>query len=178
MSRINSSHHMIWKKLIELALFDDSYPQRINASFHFLCPDAEVNTFTLKDLIHRGSSILLFLNLDVDKDSNFAVMDLFRLFDRSGRGHVVMEDFVLGVVEKLHALMEDTDTLQSIATSMLLAESRCIELATLLEKGSNAEQFHKFNIHLKAHSHPIRTRIRALKTKENMSALDREILVQ
>eukprot|EP01033_Poteriospumella_lacustris_P019171 gene19171-13847_t len=76
-----SSHHAMWKKLIDMGLFDESYSQRINASFQFLCPDGDSNCFSLKDLIHRGTSILTFLNLDVDKDSNFAVMDLFRLFD-------------------------------------------------------------------------------------------------
>jgi hypothetical protein len=169
----------MWKKLIELGLFDESYAQRINASFQFLCPDSNSNSFSLKDLIHRGGSILTYLNLDVEKDSNFAVMDLFRLFDRSGKGNVFVEDFVLGVIEKVNTLHEDSDALQSIAEHILQVESRCIELATLLEKGSlSNEHFVKFNVHLKAHSHIIRHFIRAMKTQHHhLSALDKDSLV-
>eukprot|EP01033_Poteriospumella_lacustris_P011781 gene11781-8391_t len=161
-----------------MGLFEESYSQCINASFQFLCPDGDSNCFSLKDLIHRGTSILTFLNLDVDKDSNFAVMDLFRLFDRSGRGNVFLEDFVLGIIEKVNTLHEDLETLQKIADHMLQVESRCTELATLLEKGSSSDHFAKFNLHLKAHSHPIRTQIRSVKTAHNLSALDRDTLVR
>jgi hypothetical protein len=105
-------------------------------------------------------------------------MDLFRLFDRSGRGHVFIEDFALGIIEKIHKLRDDSELLMKIADSLLSAESRCIELATLLEKGSSTEPFTKFNIHLKAHAYPIRIQIRAAKTKENLAAMDSKSLLK
>lgn len=180
---------------MDSGLFDDSYSLRVSASFNFLASDANGLSFTLKvrlltllfnksnliafvqDIINKGNIILTYLSLDVDKDSNFAVMDLFRIFDRSGKGHVVIEDFALGVIEKLHQLRDDYATLDAIAERLLAAESRCTELATLIEKGSSSEHFAKFNLHLKAFALPIRAQIRLLKARDNLSALDLASLV-
>ncbi len=39
-----------WKQMMDLGLFDDSYPQRLNAAFHYLSTSDStgVYTFTLK----------------------------------------------------------------------------------------------------------------------------------
>lgn len=52
-SSSNQSHHAMWKKLIDMGLFDESYAQRVNASFQYLCPDAESNSFSLKVSVYR-----------------------------------------------------------------------------------------------------------------------------
>jgi hypothetical protein len=44
----SSDFHGVWKKFIDSAVLDDSYPQRIAASFQYLCPDWNSTFFTLK----------------------------------------------------------------------------------------------------------------------------------
>ncbi len=204
----------MWRQMMDIGLFDESYPQRLNACFHYLCfhedgkssggsssgngamsPFASFSsgvgssssgnghlTFTLKDLITKGSYIFTYLSIDVERDSSFATMDTFRLFDRSGRGTVHLEEFAIGIIEKLNLLRKDIDLLTIIANDLLEVESRCTELATLLEKGiPNGPQtikFKKYDSNLKALSHLIRSQIRAIKYHDNLSALDTKLLLR
>jgi hypothetical protein len=225
----------MWRQMMDIGLFDESYPQRLNACFHYLCLQESTGssstggnnggmaspftsfsmigsstttghlTFTLKDLITKGSYIFSYLSIDVERDSSFATMDTFRLFDRSGRGNVHLEEFALGIIEKLHHLRRDQSLLLEIANDLLGVESRCTELATLLEKGSGSslglglglslslsatqsqsqshpqplqQKFKKYDANLKALSHLIRSQIRAIKYHDNLSALDTKLLLR
>lgn len=123
-----------------------------------------------------------FLSIDVE-DNEFAVMDLYRLFDRSGRGTVNVNDFVLGVIQKLHSSVNEVQLLESIAAELLSIESRGLELAALLEKVSNNgnhpfANISKFRKNLKAFSSYICNAVRDLPDLENLSALDIQSLVQ
>jgi hypothetical protein len=129
-------------------------------------------------------------------------MDAFRQFDRSGRGSVFLEEFVLGVLDRLLAIKQNGKLLESIAEDLLSVESRCIELAALIEKiaGSNGanptitahnipnnasnsttahnNRFRRFTNNLKCIASIIRSNIRASKLQEHLSALDIPALVQ
>jgi hypothetical protein len=133
-----SAETILWKQLMDNGVFDDYYPQRLNACFHYLCCFSDLTnneeknhqnsktSFSLKDLIQKGSFVFSYLSVDVgDKDSSFAIMDIFRSFDRSGRGTVFLEEFVLGILERLNLVRKDYSLLESIAEDLLSVESRC-----------------------------------------------------
>ena len=107
-------------------------------------------------------------------------MDIFRAFDRSGRGSVFLEEFVLGVLERLNSIKKDTALLESIAEDLLSIESRCTELAALLEKerSNNSSKFSKYNRNLKSLSNIIRSYIRSSKSTQYLSAMDVPSLVR
>lgn len=98
-------------------------------------------------------------------------MEVFRTFDRSGRGNVFLEEFVVGVLDRLNNIRKNDTLLEAIAEDLLSVESRNTELATLLEKGNNSPKFAKFNANLKSLATIIRSHIRSSKT-EHLSALD------
>lgn len=125
-------------------------------------------------MIQKGPYIFTYLSIDVDKDSSFAIMDIFRAFDRSGRGSVFLEEFVLGILERLNAIKKNTELLENIADDLLSIESRCTELATLLEKErtNNSNKFTNYNRNLKSLSNIIRPYIRSSKATQYLSALD------
>ncbi|RYH28830.1 hypothetical protein EON65_10645, partial [archaeon] len=167
----------LWQQLMESGIFDDNYSQRVNACFHYLSNNSQF--FTLKDLIQKSTYTFTYLSIDVEKDSNFATMDVFRTFDRSGSNNVTLEDFVLGTIERLHLLKKDTNTLEIIADLLLSVESRVIELSTLLEKGNNKNaKFSKYNNNLGALSYDIRHEIKLIKSQQGVSVLSKELLVQ
>jgi hypothetical protein len=123
-----------------------------------------------------------FLSIDVE-DNEFAVMDLFRLFDRSGKGTVPINDFVFGVIEKLNSTVNDISLLESVAGELLSLESRGLEFAALLEKANNNgnhpfANISKFRKNFKAFSSYICNAVRDLPDLENLSALDVHSLVQ
>jgi hypothetical protein len=184
-----SVENTLWKQLMDNGVFDDYYPQRLNACFHYLCCSSDITSneeksnktsFSLKDLIQKGSFVFSYLSVDVgDKDSSFAIMDIFRSFDRSGRGSVFLEEFVLGILERLNVVRKDYSLLESIAEDLLSVESRCTELATLLEKGNTtSSKFFKFNLNLKSISNIIKIYIRNSKSQEHLSALDLPSLIK
>ncbi len=75
-----------------------------------------------------------FLSINVEQDSSFAVMDLFRLFDRSGRGNVFIEEFVAGVIEKLSLLHANLGLINAISDELIQIDTRPMELAIKLDK--------------------------------------------
>ena len=167
-----SAEAQIWKRFIDIGVFDDSYPHRLNACFNLL--SSNNNYFSLKDLVQKGHLIFSYLSLNVEhgENNNFTGMDLFKSFDRSGGGQVTIEDFIVGIIEKLNALKNNKSLLENIADEVLSVECRCAELTNMLEKGSiNGDNFPMFTSNLKALSYSIRTQIRQLKTKENMAAI-------
>eukprot|EP01031_Cornospumella_fuschlensis_P034710 gene34710-42031_t len=173
---IVASTENLWQQLMESGILDDSYPQRVNACFHYLSNNAQF--FTLKDLIQKATYTFTYLSVDVEKDSNFAIMDVFRTFDRTGSNNVTLEDFVLGIIERLYLLKKDSNTLEIIADSLLSVESRVIELSTLLEKGNNKNgKFAKYNNNLGALSYDIRHEIKLIKSQQGVSVLTKELLV-
>jgi hypothetical protein len=100
------------------------------------------------------------------------MMEVFRTFDRSGRGNVFLEEFVLGILDRLNNIRKNADLLEAISEDLLSIESRSTELTTLLEKGNNnSPKFAKFNANLRSLSAIIRKYIRSSKT-EHLSALD------
>lgn len=94
----NGGRTSSWRRLIESGAFDNCYPQRISACFEYLDADS-LSFFTLKDLTERGKFVFSNLCIAAPQGTSFAVMDFFRLFDRSGTGKVRVEDFVVGIVQ-------------------------------------------------------------------------------
>lgn len=99
----------IWLQLMESGAFDDHYPQRLNACFHYLSENAA--SFAIKvspsrllhcadsclqDLAQKAAFVFSYLSLDVDAGSQNGVMDVFGLFNRSGNGNITLEDFLIG----------------------------------------------------------------------------------
>lgn len=163
-----------WLQLMETGVFDDCYPHRLNACFHYLSEDQL--TFTLKDFIQKAAYVFSYLSFDADKDSNFAAIDIFRNFDRSGTGNISLEDFLLGAIEHLYKVRRNASLLGDIADALLSIESRAIELSTLLEKGNNKNmKFAKFNSNLGAIASIIRADIKAC--KKTTPILNKSLLV-
>lgn len=96
---------MSWKAMIDLGLFDDCFPQRVNACFRYLTQDSEDKCrFHLKDLVEKGPFAFSYLGIKGQKDAQHyeSIMDTFRsFFDRSACGQVDIENFALGNIEKL-----------------------------------------------------------------------------
>ena len=94
---------MSWKAMIDMGLFDDCFPQRVNASFRYLTQDSEDKFhFSLKDLADKGPFVFSYLSIKDQSNSQFALMDVFRShFDRSACGQVDIENFAIGIIEKL-----------------------------------------------------------------------------
>lgn len=93
-------------------------------------------------------------------------MDLFRLFDRSGRGAVNIEEFVLGVVEKMAQLRKNTSTISSVVDELLNVETRPTELASKLEK-MHYEKLPAFRANFRAISYIVRSKLKQLPMKTN-----------
>lgn len=136
-----------WGKLIGQNIFDDYYPHRINACFRYLDED-EQGVFSLKDLIQRGPFVFNYLCIDVEEDSSFAIMDIFRSFDRSGRGNVNIEEFVIGIMDKIISLKENSELLEDIAQELIAVSPLVPELLAKLDKGFQNEKRTKYKSYL------------------------------
>ena len=117
-----------------------------------------------QDLIQKGYFVFSYLSIDVEQDSNFAVMDLFRLFDRSGRGTVNIEEFVVGVVEKLLRLKRNSSLISSVVDELLSIETRPLELASKLDK-LMFEKLPVFRSSFKAFAYVVKARLKQLPMK-------------
>jgi hypothetical protein len=111
--------------------------------------------------MQKGVFVFSYLSLDIEHESTFAIMDIFRTFDRSGSGAVNIEEFVIGMVEKLYALYKNVALLESIAEEVLSIENRSSELAARLDKDASAsDKLVQFRIHLRSLLYLIRDRLR------------------
>lgn len=114
--------------------------------------------------------MLSVLSIEIEHDSNFAVMDIFRCFDRTGRGSVYMLEFVLGVIDKIRALRKNL-VLEDIADELLKLEAVPSELANKLEKGIFSAGGNKlsasFNTHMKAFSVYVRGILRSMSARSS-----------
>jgi hypothetical protein len=111
--------------------------------------------------MQKGVFVFSYLSLDIEHESTFAIMDIFRTFDRSGSGAVNIEEFVIGMIEKLYALYKNTVLLESIAEEVLSIENRSSELAARLDKDASAsDKLVQFRIHLRSLLYLIRDRLR------------------
>lgn len=110
------------------------------------------------------------MSIDIEQDSSFAVMDLFRLFDRSGRGTVNIEEFVLGVVEKLAQLKKNSSVIANVVEELLNVEARPTELASKLEK-MHYEKLPVFRANFRAIAYVIRTKLKQLPMKTHDHAI-------
>lgn len=149
-------------------------------------------------MVKKGIDIFPYLSLEIDQDNTLATMDLFRIFDKTGKGSVVLEEFILGIIEKkVELLKQHAHILQTISEQLINLESRCSELANLLEKGSNsstntlnsnqnttskptAKLLTLYNVHLKALNYLICPQIRAYKSQQpqqQLSSLNSSILL-
>lgn len=135
--------------------------------------------------MNRGVDVLPYLGINLENDSMDSLLDLYGKFDRDGAGFVKVEDFVVGILEFVCTMRQNTKLLQEIAKDLLLIESRYLELATLLEKvgtESNANQpmtnVASFRKNLKPFSSYISNEIRAIPQLQNLSALNISLLVE
>ena len=111
--------------------------------------------------MQKGVFIFSYLSLDIEHESTFAIMDIFRTFDRSGSGSVSIEEFAIGMIEKLHGLHKNSSLLSSIAEEVLAVENRSSELAARLEKEAIAsDKLIQFRKHLRSLLYLFRDRVR------------------
>lgn len=108
-----------WRQLCESGVFDDSYPQRVNASFEYL-DKADCGSVVLKDFIDRGPYVCSFLSLEI-VELSFAVLDAFRYFDIKADGFIKREEFVVGVIKKLLSMADDEALLITVSMELLEA---------------------------------------------------------
>ncbi len=110
----------------------------------------------------------IFTFLSIDVPDSFLTMDLFRLFDRSGRGTINIEDFVMGIVEKLRLLKKDSGVLGDIAEELLTIDTRPGELANKLEKATpSLERLSSFRVNFKALSYALRSHLTSIGKKSS-----------
>ena len=111
--------------------------------------------------MQKGLFVFSYLGLDIEQESTFAIMDIFRTFDRSGSGSVNIEEFAIGMIEKLYSLYKNTELLRRIADEVLAIENRSSELAARLDKEAVAsDKLSQFRSHLKAVLYLIRDKLR------------------
>ena len=111
--------------------------------------------------MQKGVFVFNYLSLDIEHESTFAIMDIFRTFDRSGSGAVTIEDFAIGMMEKLYALHKNVALLEAIAVDVLAVENRSAELAARLDKETaSSDKLIQFRIHLRSLLYLIRDRLR------------------
>jgi hypothetical protein len=127
--------------------------------------------------MQKGVFVFSYLSLDIDHESTFAIMDIFRTFDRSGSGAVNIEEFVIGMIEKLYALNKNITLLTTIAEEVLGIENRSAELAARIDKETtSSDKLHLFRLHLRSLLYMIRDRLRnpprSTGYAVNLSALD------
>lgn len=113
--------------------------------------------------MRKGSFVFSYLSIYVEYDSTFAVMDVFTIFDRTGRGKVFIEDFVVGVMEKIFEVRNDSVLLEDIANELIscLATPNAPDLLVKMEKGRLEEsKVPKYITHLIALSYVIQKKIK------------------
>lgn len=114
----SSSGSGSWRRLLESGVFNGSYPHRISACFQFLDAD-NLGYFTLRDLTERGKFVFSSLSIPPSQDTSFAVMDIFRTFDRSGTGRVHAEEFVVGIAQHVLRLSADAKLMDDVAAELM-----------------------------------------------------------
>lgn len=114
----SSSGSSSWRRLLDSGVFNASYPHRISACFQFLDAD-KLGYFTLRDLTERGKFVFTSLSIPPSHDTSFAVMDIFRTFDRSGTGRVHAEEFVVGIAQHVLRLSADAKLMDDIAAELM-----------------------------------------------------------
>lgn len=126
-------------------------------------------------MIENGYFIFSYLSIDVEEDSSFAVMDLFRLFDRSGRGTVNIKEFVTGIIEKLMSLRKNINVMNDISDELINLDTRPAELANKLDKmyqsNQNYEKMPAFRRNFKALASVFVTKLRKIQTKSNENSV-------
>lgn len=100
-------------------------------------------------------------------------MDMFKTLDKSGRGVVDLEDFVITVTEKLCSLCKDTELLCTVAAEVLKIENRASELAARLQKDASG----KLHSQLACLTYLICDRLRNIKSPVRVN-LSNEMLVE
>lgn len=111
--------------------------------------------------MQKGVFVFSYLSLDIEHESTFAIMDIFRTFDRSGSGAVNIEEFAIGMIEKLYVLNKNVALLEAVAEEVLSIENRSSELAARLDKEASAsDKLVQFRLHLRALLYLIRDRLR------------------
>jgi hypothetical protein len=102
------------------------------------------------------------------------------MFDRSGSGFVNVDEFVIGMIEKLFSLYSNTVLLHAIATEVLSFENRSAELAVRLEKESaTSDKLQLFRVNLKSLLYIIRDKLRnPPKSAPHAVNLDMDTLVR
>lgn len=103
-----------WRRLIDMGVFDGDLPQRVNACFQYLVgPDSQF--FTLRDFTEKGKFVMTNLSINNSQaESGFAVMDVFRRFDRDACGEIFLDDFVLGIIDRLNRYLTDDRIIETV----------------------------------------------------------------
>jgi hypothetical protein len=99
--------------------------------------------------MQRGPFVFSCLCIDIEQDSSFAIMDMFRTFDKSGRGNVNIEEFTVGIIDKLLELKGNTVILEDISNELLACSAVVAELTNKLERPLLLDKVPKFKAILK-----------------------------
>jgi hypothetical protein len=108
-----------WKHFIDRGMFDTSYALRVKSSFRYLC-GADASHFTLRDFADKGKLVIPYLCINLsNSETNFAIMDIFRRFDKSATGKIFIDDFVVGIIVCLNRCNTDETFLKPIVQELM-----------------------------------------------------------
>lgn len=177
--KVENPHVQSWKRLISTGIFDNNYAQRVNASFQLLNAD-NLGYFTLRDFTERGKFVFSFLSINSvsASDTSFAIMDVFRKFDKNGTGKIFLEDFVVGIVEKLLLCHVNENILDSIAVELIPHGSTSTkEFVAHLPLDSFTQTNTLFSMHFGAHIYLIKKHMESFHRREKHQRPDIEVLI-
>lgn len=140
-----------WRHFIDRALFDSSYSLRVASSFRYLC-GSDSQFFTLRDFADKGKLVIPYLCINLSYlETNFAIMDIFRRFDKNASGKVFIDDFVIGIISCINQCNTDDSFLKHILQEMMpngSCTANALLMQVLAEFPSNSAQgglgFHQY----------------------------------
>ena len=172
-----------WKKLMDNGLFEESYSQRVNACFQYLL-GSDVQCFGLRDFTDRGKFVITYLCVNHSlSETSFAIMDIFRRFDRKASGFISLENFVVGIIERLNRFLYDERIIDTIVFESIPSEA--VPAAFLQEilfaSESNQHSYATFVSHFHAFAYLVKSKLEKLKTEDgqnNYALVDHAALKQ
>lgn len=167
-----------WKRLIDMGVFVDSFSQRVSASFQYLDTDDQ-GYFSLKEFTALGKFVFNYLSMNASTDTSFAIMDVFRRLDRQGTGKINIENFVLGIIERVFVFYMNENILDSIAYEIIpYGTIRCNDLIGSVNSSSTSasSSTNMFASYFAASSYLVRQRLEAFQNSK-LDRSEREVMI-
>jgi hypothetical protein len=115
-----------WRHFIDRGMFDSTYALRVSSCFRYMCGSPDSSCFTLRDFADKGKLVIPYLCINLStSETNFAIMDIFRRFDKSATGKIFIDDFVVGVMACINRCNVDDSYIRAIIRELMPSGS-CI----------------------------------------------------